>query len=180
MARPRQPTKLILAKGTKHFSQDEIEERLSSEVQPCADDIAAPNYLTASQKERFDKIAGQLQKIKIMGETDVEALARYVVIQENYEQVVKDLRAVQRKRPKGKDATVEALLAWAEMTEKLDKRLERYTKQARTLASDLGLTITSRVKLVVPQKDEAPKQNKFSSFMGGKQEGGESFYGQAH
>ena len=180
MAGQRQPIGLVLAKGKKNLTKAEIEERQSSEVQPCTDDITAPSYLTAGQKKRFDKISGQLQKIKIMGETDVEALARYVVNQENYEQAVKDLRAIQKQRPKGDAATLEALLEWTDMIEKVDKRLERYTKQARSLASDLGLTITSRVKLVVPVREEVPKQNKFTAFMGGKQEGGESFYGQAH
>ena len=164
MARPRQPIELVIAKGKKNLTKSEIEERRSSEVQPCVDDIAAPSYLTASQKKRFDKLSGQLQKLKVLGETDVEALARYVVNQENYEQAVKDLRAVQRQRPKGDAATVEAMVAWADMLEKLDKRVERYTKQARALASDLGLTISSRVKLIVPQKDEVPKVNKFNRF----------------
>lgn len=173
MAGQRQPIDLVIARGKKNLTKAEIEARRSSEVQPCTDDITAPSYLTASQKKRFNKIAGQLMKIKIIGETDVEALARYVVVQENYEQVVKDLRAVQRQRPKGEAATLEAMLAWAGMTEQLDKRLERYTKQARSLASDLGLTITSRVKLVVPVKDEQPKVNKFAQFGGVKQEGGE-------
>lgn len=173
MARPRQPTNLILAKGTKHFTKDEIEERLSSEVQPCVDDIAAPSYLTASQKKRFDKIAGQLQKIKIMGETDVEVLSRYVVSQENYEQAVKDLRAIQRQRPKGDNATVETLVAWVDMLEKVDKRLERYFKQAQTSAGALGLTISSRCKLQVPVKDEPVKVNKFAAFNMSDQRGGE-------
>ena len=164
MARPRQPIELVIANGRKNLTKAEIEERRSSEVQPCVDDIAAPSYLTAGQKKRFDKLSGQLQKLKVLGETDVEALARYVVNQENYEQAVKDLRAVQRQRPKGDAATVEAMVAWADMLEKLDKRVERYTKQARALASDLGLTISSRVKLIVPQKDETPKQNKFNRF----------------
>ena len=164
MARPRQPIELVIAKGKKNLTKSEIEERRSSEVQPCVDDIAAPSYLTAAQKKRFDKLSGQLQKLKVLGETDVEALARYVVNQENYEQAVKDLRAVQRQRPKGDAATVEAMVAWADMLEKLDKRVERYTKQARALASDLGLTISSRVKLIVPNREEETKTNKFSRF----------------
>lgn len=180
MAGQRQPTALILAKGTKHFTKDEIKERMDTEVQPCTDDITAPSYLTASQKKRFDKIAGQLQKIKVFGETDVEALARYIVVQENYERVVKDLRTVERQRPKGDAATLEAMLMWTEMVEKLDKRLERYVKQARSLASDLGLTITSRVKLVVPVREEQPKVNKFAAFSTNKRDGGESVYGQPH
>lgn len=164
MAGQRQPINLVLAKGKKNLTKAEIKERQSSEVQPCTDDIAAPSYLTTKQKKEFDRIAGQLCKLKIMGETDVDALARYVVAQENYEQVVKDLRAVQRHRPKGKDATAETLMEWASMTEKLDKRLERYFKQANTAASKLGLSISDRVKLVVPVKEEQTKVNKFAAF----------------
>lgn len=165
MAGPRQPTQLILAKGTKHFSQDEIKERLKTEVHPCTDEIAAPSFLTTKQIERFNTLARQLQKIKIMGETDVETLARYVVAQEAYELAVKDLHVIQLQRPAGKEFTVEAAVAWAIMMEKLDKRVDRYFKQATTTASKLGLTISDRCKLVVPVKeDEQPKQNKFSQF----------------
>ena len=164
MAGQRQPIELVIANGRKNLTKDEIEERRRSEVQPCTDDIAAPSYLTAGQKKRFDKLAGQLQKIKIMGETDVEALARYVVVQEGYERVVKDLRSVERQRPKGDAATLEAMLAWTDVIEKLDKRLERYVKQSRSLAADLGLTISSRCKLVVPVKEEPEKKNKFAKF----------------
>ena len=173
MGRPRQPIDLVIANGRKNLTKAEIEERRSNEVQPCLDDITAPSFLTASQKKRFDKLAGQLQKIKIMGETDVEVLARYVTAQEHYEQAVKDLRAVQRQRPKGDAATVESLIAWADMLEKLDKRLERYFKQAQTAASALGLTISSRCKLQVPVKEEQVKTNKFAQFDTFSQKGGE-------
>ena len=165
MARPRQPTELILAKGTKHFSQDEIKERLSHEVQPCTDDITAPSFLTAGQAERFNKLAGQLQKIKIMGETDVEILARYVIAQEAYELAVKDLRVVQLQRPAAKDFSVEAVSAWATAMEKIDKRVERYFKQANATASKLGMTISDRCRLVIPVKEEEDQpRNKFAKF----------------
>lgn len=177
MSGSRQPIDLVIARGKKNLTKAEIEERRRNEVQPCTDDITAPSFLTASQKKRFDKIAGQLQKIKIMGETDVEVLARYVTAQEHYEQAVKDLRAVQRQRPKGDAASVESLIAWAEMLEKLDKRLERYFKQAQTAASALGLTISSRCKLQVPTKDEPVKTNKFAQFdVLGEKKGGDSPY----
>lgn len=173
MAGSRQPIDLVIAKGKKNLTKAEIEERRSSEVQPCTDNIVAPSYLTAAQKKRFDKLAGQLQKIKIMGETDCDTLARYVIAQECYEQAAKDLRAIQRQRPKGETATVEAMVAWAEMLEKIDKRLERYFKQAQTTASALGLTITSRCKLQVPVKDEPVKVNKFAAFGATPSKGGE-------
>lgn len=165
MAGPRQPTNLILAKGTKHFSQDEIKERLSREVQPCTDHIVAPSFLSIEQTERFNMLAHQLQKIKIMGETDVDTLARYVIVQEQYEHGVKDLAELEAQRPTGDDFSIEAIAEWVNTIEKLDRRLERYFKQANSAAAALGLTISSRCKLVVPSKEtEEPKRNKFSQF----------------
>ena len=39
--------------------------------------------------------------------------------------------------------------------------------QAQTCAASIGLTITSRCKLVVPKTADAPKENKFAQFMQG-------------
>jgi P27 family predicted phage terminase small subunit len=162
MAGPRQPINLIIASGKKHLTKAEIEERQNSEVKPCPDGIAAPSYLTAKQKREFDKIAGQLQKIGIMGETDCDTLARYITAQGFYEQAVKDLRQIQRERPK--DADPMTLARWADILVNMDKRQDRYFKQAQAAASALGLTISSRCKLVVPVSDEKPKVNKFAKF----------------
>ena len=158
MAGPRQPIELVMAKDRKHLTKAEIEERMQRELKPC------------KQKKEFYKIAEQLQKLKIMGETDCDTLARYITAQELYEQAVKDLRTVQKQRPKGEDADAPALIKWATMLEQLDKRQERYFKQAHTAAAALGLTISSRCRLVAPVTEEKPKENKFSKF--GKAAGG--------
>lgn len=162
MSGTRQPIDLVISKGKKHLTKAEIKERRDSEVQGLTDDIAAPSYLTEAQKKHFNVLADQLQRIKIMAETDNETLARYVVAQELYEAAVKDLRAAQRKKPKG--AAVGELITWAALMESLDKRQDRYFKQAHTAASALGLTIASRCKLVLPKAAEPPKENKFAAF----------------
>ena len=164
MAGPRQPLNLVLAKGAKHLTKAEIAERRSSEVQGCIDGIAAPSYLTAKQKKQFNIIADQLQRIGIMGETDNDTLARYVTAQDLYEQAVKDLRKLQKERPL--DAGATELVTWAQLLDTLDKRQERYFKQAQTAAAALGLTISSRCKLAVPKSAEPPKENKFAKFGG--------------
>lgn len=168
MAGPRKPIELVIANDRKHLTKAEIEERRQRELQPCTDEIAAPSYLTAKQKKEFNRIAQQLQKLKIMGETDCDTLARYVTAQDLYEQAVKDLRTAQKRRPKGED--VGALVKWANIMEQLDKRQERYFKQAHTAARALGLTISDRCRLVAPVTEEKPKENKFSRF--GKVAGG--------
>lgn len=171
MSGPRKPMLLNLANGGKNWTKAEIEERLSSEVQPVTDGIAAPSFLTAEQKKEFGRISAQLEKLGIMGETDCDTLGRYIVAQDLYAQAIKDLRAIQKLRPKdgGDPATaLENAVAWASMLKELDKRVDRYFKQATNAANALGLTISSRCKLVVPVKDEEPKPNKFRKFDGGK------------
>ena len=169
MAGARQPIELIIAKGKKHLTKNEIESRRNHEIKPQTDGIAAPSFLTAKQKKEFDRIADQLQKLAIMGETDCDTLARYIVAQDLYTQAVKDLRDLQKQRPK--DAGAEKLVLWADLLDKLDKRVERYYKQATTAAGKLGLTISDRCKLIMPTKEEAPKENKFAKF--GKAAGNE-------
>ena len=103
-----------------------------------------------------------------MGETDCDTLARYITAQELYEQAVKDLRRIQKQRPKVAEYEDEIPVAvwsyWADMLDKLDKRQDRYFKQAQTAATALGLTISARCKLVVPKAPEEPKPNKFLRF----------------
>ena len=152
MARPRQPTNLILAKGTKHFTKEEIKDRLSGEIQPIDDNIIAPSFLTKKQTEEFYKISDQLKKLKIMGETDVDALARYISSRDMYENAVRQMR---KKEVKGNPYVLEK---WLKIQDKL-------FRQCRASASDLGLTISSRCRLVVPEtKKETPKENKFKKF----------------
>lgn len=172
MARPREPIRLIEAKGKKHLSKEEVEARLAKEVQPCTDDIAAPSYLTKKQRSRFDELAYQLQKIKIMGETDVDALARYVTAQALYEQATRELRSLVKAKPKKADTDpaiyFDRLAAWASAQNSLARLQDRYFKQAGVAARDLGLTISSRCKLAVPATEEEPKQNKFAQFAAGR------------
>ena len=173
MAGPRQPIELVTANDRKHLTKAEIEERRQREIKPRTDEITAPSYLTAKQKKDFDKIAKQLQKLNIMGETDVDALARYITAQGLYEQAVKDLRQLSKERP-DKDDDPDNYYAVLDLYYKsLDsatQRQDRYFKQAQTAAAALGLTISSRCKLVAPVVEETPKENKFAKF--GKAAGG--------
>lgn len=146
------PIELVVARGRKHLSAAEVKERMESELKPIMENIIAPAYLTSKQKKEFDKIAEQLKRLKVMGETDVDALARYVVANEFYVNAVRQLRKSDVKNDP------EKFDQWAKIQ-------ERYFKQCRLSANDLGLTISSRCKLVVPgAAKEPPKENKFKKF----------------
>ena len=170
MAGQRQPIELVLAKGKKHLTKDEIAARRATEVKPCADDLNPPAYLTAAQKKTFVKLANQLDKIGILGETDVDALARYVTAQGLYEQAVKDLRKLQKSEPKDTEADgyYAEMELWYKSLDSAERRQDRLFKQAQAAATALGLTISSRVRLVLPAAPEEPKQNKFAKFGAGR------------
>lgn len=151
MSNQKQPIDLIVAKGRKHLTKAEIEFRKNSEVKPIADDIHAPAWLTKKQRTQFDEYAEKLNDIGIMGETDVDQLARYVIAQDLY---VKYSKELQKKE----------VLSDPYLTEQFLKNQDKVFKQCHTIASSLGMTITSRCKLVVPQREEEKHQNKFEKF----------------
>ena len=87
-----------------------------------------------------------------MGETDNDALARYIISKDLYIKLSKQL-------------TKREVLNNPIILDKYLKNQDKMFKQCRACAVDLGLTISSRCKLVVPATKEAPvKQNKFSKF----------------
>lgn len=152
MGGQRLPTGVVEARGAKHFTKAELEERKNSEIKPITDNIIAPEYLTKKQKEEFYSISEQLQKLNIMGNTDVDALGRYIVANDFYINAVKQMR-----KPEIQNDPIK-FDAWAKIQ-------ERYFKQCRSSANDLGLSISSRCKLVVPQpKQDKPRENKFKKF----------------
>lgn len=152
MAGQRLPLEVVQARGSKHLTKAEIQERQEREIKPITDNIIAPGYLTKKQKDEFYRIADQLKKLKILGETDVDALARYITANDFYVNAVKKMRS---KEVRDDPVKFEA---WAKIQ-------ERYFKQCRASANDLGLSISSRCKLVVPEaKKETPKENKFKKF----------------
>jgi P27 family predicted phage terminase small subunit len=152
MAGQRQPTSLLLATGKKHLTKSEIEERLNSEVQPLTDNITAPDYLTKKQKNEFYTISEQLKRLNIMSETDVDTLARFIISRDLYIKLSKQL-------------VKKEVIEDPYLTDKYLKNQDRAFKQCRACAIDLGLTISSRCKLVVPQVNKVEeKPNKFNSF----------------
>lgn len=155
LGKQRQPIALIQAKGKKHLTNAEIEERKSTEVNVDKyKKVEAPNYLTKKQKDEFKKISDKLVDIGIMSELDEDILARYLIAKDNYIHFTKLLK----KTLKDDKATITDIKDCAKLQ---DEAL----KQCNTCAERLGLTITSRCRLQVPQAPTKPKDNKFSKFL---------------
>lgn len=160
--RPKEPINLIIAKGNKHLTKQEIEERQNAEIQVNHTDIEVPDYLDEKEKDEFNEIAKILLEIGIMTELDEDCLAHYLIANTNYKKYTKMLRSLEKKTDKAKSKDEKK-----EILEEIDLYLiyqDRALKQCRACASDLGLSISSRCKLVMPPSKDPPKENKFSKF----------------
>ena len=153
MAGQRQPIDLLLVKGNKHLTKQEIEERKSREVKAPNDNVKPPAYLPADLKKEFKKIADELVSIGIMSNLDVDALARFLIAKKLYLEVT------------------QVLLERPEMIitdDKIVSTQDKLFKQCRSAANDLGLTISSRCKLTLPKKDDNKPKSKEERLFGDK------------
>ena len=156
MGRPKEPIALVVAKGKKHLTQEEIETRLSQEVNAPSDNVQPPSFLTTqSQKNEFNILAAELMSIGIMANLDCDLLGRYIVSKQMWIKTSKELNKLYKL-----DITFHL-----ELIDKLSKLQDRYFKQCQNCARELGLTISSRCKLITPTKNEESKpENKFAKF----------------
>ena len=84
MAGTRQPIDILQAKGRKHRTKGEIENRKKTEVKAKSDNIKPPSFLGAKQKKRFTEIANELLDLDIMANIDCDALGRLIVVEDEF------------------------------------------------------------------------------------------------
>lgn len=158
MARPRKALAVLKAEGKSHRTKAELEEREKQELEVISDKIEPPSFLSKGQKERFGWYVDELSRLNIIGNVDAELLARYVVSQDQYETVAKKLS---RLDPIGQ----------MDEYNKLINIQNKLFTQCRQAGNDLGLSITSRGRLVIPEaegekKELTPEEKLFGGALG--------------
>lgn len=177
MAGQKQPISLVVAKGKKHLTKAEIEQRENSEVVAPNDKVKPPTYLTADLKKKFRKLAKELLEIKLVANVDCDALARLIIAQDQYIEITEQIRETplmidvpvyetQTNPDTGKEERVQ--VGTKQVVNGERERLmiiqDRCMKQCRQGASDFGMTVSSRCRLAVPKiKDDEP-ENKFAKY----------------
>lgn len=142
--RPKQPIALIEAKGKSHLTKAQKEKRKDEEVKVPSGKIEAPDYLDGPQRRKFDEYAGLLKRINdenngdYFTELDVECLARYILSQDLYLAYTNEL--------------IQAAGKNIETVKAIQLVQNRAFTQAHQSAASLGLSITSRCKIVIPKK----------------------------
>lgn len=175
MGKSKEPIDLIVHKGRKHLTKAEIEERKNTEVKAKIDNIKPPNYLSKNLKKEFKKIAKELIEIGIMTNLDVDSLAIYLIAKNEYLKITEkvEIRGP-TKKIKEEEKDKEGHVIGVKEVEVIDSMYNsllimqnRAVKQCRAAASDLGLNISSRCKLVIPKSDKEKPKNKFDMYTKG-------------
>ena len=149
MAGKRQPTDVVLANGRKHLSRAEEAERRAGEVKISpAKTAKPPKWLPETLKKDFRAIGKRLIASGLYTELTADTLGRYLVAQPQWIIATAEVeKALSQIDPETGQIRKKRDLAAADSWGKIQ---ERYFKQARNCANDMGLTVTSRCRLVVP------------------------------
>lgn len=140
MAGGRQTTDMIRAKGRKHMTRAEEDARRDAEVRvPPPAKAKPPRWLPKELGREFRALGNQLLAVGLFTSLDADTLGRYLVAHHEYLAATAE---VQRALTPPRDSA--AAETWGRVQ-------ERYFKQARNCANDMGLTVTSRCRLVLPE-----------------------------
>lgn len=139
MAGKRQPTDVVIANGRKHLSKAEEAERRASEVKVSpAKTAKPPKWLPEELKKDFRAVGKRLIAAGLYTDLDADTLGRYLVAQHQWLIATGETEKALAKRDQ------ENADGWGRIQ-------DRHFKQARNCAESLGLTVTSRCRLVVPE-----------------------------
>ena len=143
MAGARQPTDLGVAKGRKHMPRAEEDARRDREVVvPPPQKAKPPRWLPKPLHKEFRALGRQLLDVGLYTDLDADNLGRYLIAHHEYISATAEVqRALEPVPGRGRD--LESAESWGRVQ-------DRYFKQARNCANDMGLTVSSRCRLVIP------------------------------
>lgn len=174
MAGKRRPmdVNLSVVDGGKHWTKDEIESRQASEIKmPKPKALTPPAWLSDPAKKIFRKYAKQLLDFPagIISTLDAGTLARYCDCELSYAEASKHKSVwleICKRRLEAicKPDTVGVLgddakrleEAYEEAKSQVDfwsGQMVKFEKIARGCATEMGMTISSRCRLVVPKAE---------------------------
>lgn len=156
MPGPRLPFEVIEARGAKHMTKAEKARRKDSDIKSKEEikRLTPPAWLPQSQRSEFNRVAAAILKLMptMVARIDADTIASYCVAREAWYAATEQVTAALAEH------NLKASDGWGLVQ-------DRFFKQARSCANDLGLTISARCRLVVPEKPPAAEDNPFLKMM---------------
>lgn len=147
MGRRKEPLRVLEGKGKSHLSEREKAERAAGEVKtPEVKQVRAPDWLPDELRKSFNEMSRLLVDLEIFCKLDRDMLARYLLAHRVYMRVLDHLQTAISEG----DET--GAVKWSSVH-------DRYFRQCRECANDLGLSITSRCRLTLPEGSGKPEEN---------------------
>lgn len=159
MPGPRLPTDVVKARGNKHLSRAEEEARRAGELHVDPPEKATPpKWLPKELRREFKQLGDKLIPLGLYTELDQDVLGQFLLC---------------RQRWLGADEHAAEFieLGLADQAAKWTSTQASYFKQCRQCAQALGLDVSSRCKLVIPQKDE-DEVDEFTAYLNKKRASG--------
>ncbi|MFR8529103.1 MAG: hypothetical protein ACLVDP_19205 [Flavonifractor plautii] len=167
MPGPRQSLEVLEGKGRKHLSRSERAQRAAGEVRPAPPkQLRAPEYLTAELKEQFRALARQLKEL---GSAQRPGLRHPGPLPVSPAELSGRHPGGDRP-PAGAERADGSRVIDTEALDVATRIQDRFFKQCRGCANDMGLTVTSRCRLVLPESARPPEENAFERLMREKRE----------
>lgn len=152
MPGPRQPLEVLEARGRKHLSKSERAAREAGEVRGGGEikRLTPPSWLPEGQRAEFFRVARVVIQLmpSLVARTDGDTIAAYCMARQEW------LTATAKANQAMRAGELKEAQGWGLVQ-------DRYFKQARACANDLGLTISSRCRLVAPEAPARPEENPF-------------------
>lgn len=148
----RLPTDVVKSRGRKHLSRAEEEERRRQELHVEPPETATPpKWLPKELRKEFKKLGGMLIPLGLYTELDADVLAQFLLCRERW--LAADAHAAE---------CIEHGIT--DQAAKWTSTQGTYFKQCRQCAEAMGLSVTSRCKLVIPQSEEQ-EEDEFTAFL---------------
>lgn len=181
---------LSVVDGGKHWTKDEIRKRQESEPKlPKPKALTPPGWLSDPAKKLFRKYAKQLLAFPtgVVSTLDVGTLARYCDCELSYGEASKHKNLWLEVSTRRLEALCNpgSVLVPGDDRKRLEQAYEeakaqvdfwsgqmvKFEKMARSCATEMGMTVSSRCRLVVPNAEKPPAENPLAElqrkFLGG-------------
>lgn len=158
-------TPKVLELSKKHYTKNEIEKKKKNEESLYGDNsrLKAPSWLNGEGKKEFKRVVSEMKEIeafnKMLSNLDLTALAMYSDAYANYIELTKKIHeegtVCTFTNTKGQTNTIVSPLVQAQM---------KYIDIIMKCSTKLGLSVSDRLKLVVPDTNKL-EENKFLSYV---------------
>ena len=158
MPGPRQRLSVLEANGRKHLTKTEKAQREAGEVNlPKPAKMRVPRWLPEYLKADFRALAKELLAADMgAAQLDRDTVGRYIVAQHQFTAACRMVQdALDQQDP--------------DLVNKWTKAQKSYFGQARACANDMGMTNTSRCRLVLPKQPDKGEENPFLKLMEARQ-----------